>query len=124
MHRLLIDTDPGVDDALALLMAHAHPRAQVVALTTTAGNVGLAHTTSNALKLLEYIGADTPVYAGCAVPLVQAADDAAFVHGRDGFGDTGYLAPSRAAESEPAATAMVRLAREQPGLTFVMLGPG
>jgi purine nucleosidase len=124
MHRLLIDTDPGVDDALALLMAHAHPRAEVVALTTTAGNVGLGHTTANALKLLECIGAATPVYPGCAVPLVQAADDAAFVHGRDGFGDTGYVASSRTAESEPAATAMVRLARQHAGaLTFVMLGP-
>ncbi len=124
MHHLLIDTDPGVDDALALLMAHAHSRAEVVALTTTAGNVGLAHTTSNALKLLDTIGAATPVYPGCAVPLVEAADDAAFVHGRDGFGDTGYLAPARQAETEHAASAMLRLSRTAPGaLTFVMLGP-
>src|SRR5579875_1923527 len=65
--RLLIDTDPGVDDALAILMAHAH--ADVAALTIATGNVGLGQTTANALKLIEVIGADTPVYPGCPVPL-------------------------------------------------------
>ncbi|MGH8041530.1 MAG: nucleoside hydrolase, partial [Rudaea sp.] len=52
---ILIDTDPGVDDALAILMAHRH--ANVVGLSIAAGNVGLANTTANALKLLEVIGA-------------------------------------------------------------------
>ena len=86
--KLLIDTDPGVDDALAILMAHAH--ADVLGLSIAAGNVGLAHTVRNALKLVEVIGADTPVFAGCATPLVLPAEDAAFVHGADGFGDTGH----------------------------------
>ena len=63
-HQLLIDTDPGIDDALAILMAHAH--ADVAALTIAGGNVGLAHTTRNALKLVEMLGADTPVFPGCA----------------------------------------------------------
>jgi len=124
MHHLLIDTDPGVDDALALMLAHGHADARVVALTITAGNVGLAHTTANALKLLDVIGADTPVFAGAAQPLVRAADDAAFVHGLDGFGDTGYTRSARKLEAEHAAHAMLRLSRERPGeLTFVMLGP-
>lgn len=124
MHHLLIDTDPGVDDALALLLAHAHPNAVVAALTITAGNVGLAHTAANALKLMELIGAPTPVFLGAREPLVRAAEDAAFVHGQDGFGDTGYTPAQRTAEAEHAAAAMLRLARERPGeLTFVMLGP-
>lgn len=124
MQRLLIDTDPGVDDALALLMAYTHPGVRVEALTITAGNVGLEHTLRNALNLVELVGADTPVFAGCRAPFVRPAEDAAFVHGNDGFGDVGLPAPQRRPESEHAALAMVRLAREFPGqLTFVMLGP-
>ncbi len=124
MQRLLIDTDPGVDDALALLMAYAHPETKVEALTVTAGNVGIEHTLRNALNLVELVGADTPVFAGARDPLVRPAEDAAFVHGNDGFGDIGLPSPTRAAEPEHAALAMVRLAQRYPGeLTFVMLGP-
>lgn len=120
--HLLIDTDPGVDDALAILMAHA--QAEVAALTVAAGNVGLAHTVANALKLVEHAGAATPVHAGCATPLVLPAADAAFVHGSDGFGDVGYVPASTRASAEHAANAIVRLARERPGeLTLVALAP-
>ncbi len=123
-HHLLIDTDPGVDDALAILIAFAQSDVRVVALTIAAGNVGLAHTTRNALKLLQVIGADTPVFAGAGAPLVRPADDAAFVHGLDGFGDIGYTAAARLAQSEHAALAMIRLSHQHPDeLTFVMLGP-
>lgn len=119
---MLVDTDPGVDDALAILMAHAH--ADVAGLTVTAGNVGLSHTVANALKLVETLGADTPVFAGCAVPLVVPAADAAFVHGADGFGDTGYVRARREAESEHAVLALLRMARQHEGeLTLVALGP-
>ena len=97
---LLIDTDPGVDDALAILMAFNDPRHEVVGLTIAAGNVGLKHTVANALELCEVVGADVPVYAGCAEPLLHPARDAAYVHGRDGFGDTGYVAAARKAEAE------------------------
>ena len=124
MHKLqlLIDTDPGVDDALAILMAHAH--ADVVGLTIAAGNVGIEHTTRNALKLMEVLGRNTPVFAGCSTPLVRSAEDAGFVHGADGFGDTGFAEPSLRASDENAASAIVRLARENPGaLTLVALAP-
>jgi purine nucleosidase len=120
--HLLIDTDPGVDDALAILMAHEY--ASVSGLTIAAGNVGLHHTVSNALKLVEVIDTSTPVFAGCESPLVLEAEDAAFVHGADGFGDTGYVAATRTAEAEHAALALIRFARERPGeLTLVALGP-
>jgi purine nucleosidase len=120
--HLIIDTDPGIDDALAILMAHAH--ADVAALTVAGGNVGLAHTTRNALKLIETIGADTPVHPGCASALVFDAADAGFVHGADGFGDTGYFPALRLPEEEHVASAIVRLARERPGeLTLVALAP-
>ena len=66
---LLIDTDPGVDDALALLMAFADDRHEIVGLTIAAGNVGLRHTVANALKLCEVAGReDVPVFPGCDSP--------------------------------------------------------
>lgn len=111
--KILIDTDPGVDDALAILMAHRH--ADVLGLSIAAGNVGLHHTVANALKLTDVIGTETPVFAGCLTPLVRAAADAAFVHGADGFGDTGYLPSARVAEHEHAAQAILRLSRAHAG---------
>lgn len=122
---LLIDTDPGVDDALALLMAFSDPAHDIVGLTVVAGNVGLEHTVANALKLCEVAGReDIPVFPGCDRPLLHAAEDAAYVHGRDGFGDTGYAPASRKAESEHAALAILHASREHAGrLLLVALGP-
>ena len=121
---LLIDTDPGVDDALALLMAFNDRRHEVVGLTIAAGNVGLDHTIANALKLCEVCGVDVPVFPGADAPLVHAARDAAYVHGRDGFGDTGYVPATRSAETEHAALAILRLSHQHAGkLVLVALGP-
>ena len=121
---LLIDTDPGVDDALALLMAFADPGHEVVGLTIAAGNVGLEHTVRNALKLCEVAGSDAPVFSGCAAPLLYPARDAAYVHGHDGFGDTAYDPPARTAETEHAALAILRLSHAHAGrLLLVALGP-
>jgi purine nucleosidase len=121
--QLLIDTDPGVDDALAILMAHAH--ADVAGLSIAAGNVGLAHTVRNACTLVDLLGATVPVFGGCPAPLVRAPEeDAAFVHGEDGFGDVGFPVPAARATDEAAALALLRLTRERPGeLTLVALAP-
>jgi len=121
--QLLIDTDPGVDDALAILIAHAH--ADIVGLSIAAGNVGLSHTVQNACTLIDLLGSDVPVFAGCATPLVRAPEeDAAFVHGQDGFGDVGFAEPTTAASEESAALALLRMTRERPGeLTLVALAP-
>jgi purine nucleosidase len=121
---LLIDTDPGVDDALALLMAFDAPHHEVVALTIAAGNVGLKHTVANALKLCEIAGVDVPVFAGCDAPLLHPAPDASYVHGRDGFGDIGYAPAAKQAEVEHAAQAMIRFSHAHAGkLVVCMLGP-
>lgn len=121
---LLIDTDPGVDDALALLMAFNDPAHDVVGLTIAAGNVGLAHTVANALKLCEVAGVDVPVFPGCEAPLLHPARDAAYVHGQDGFGDIGYTPATRRAEQEHAALAILRLSHLHAGrLLLVALGP-
>jgi purine nucleosidase len=121
---LLIDTDPGVDDALALLMAFNDPRHDVVGLTIAAGNVGLAHTVRNALKLCEVVGSDTPVFAGADAPLLHPARDAGYVHGLDGFGDVAYAHPARKPHDEHAALAILRLSHAHAGkLLLVALGP-
>lgn len=121
---LLIDTDPGVDDALALLMAFNDPRHDVVGLTVAAGNVGLEHTVANALKLVELCGLQVPVHAGAATPLLHPAVDAANVHGKDGFGDVGHAPPTRQADPEHAALAILRQSHAHAGkLLLVALGP-
>ncbi|MDO5505589.1 MAG: nucleoside hydrolase [Pseudoxanthomonas suwonensis] len=122
---ILIDTDPGIDDALALLMAFDSAAHDVVGLTIAAGNVGLPHTVRNALKSCEVAGrGDVPVFPGAAAPLLHPAEDAGHVHGKDGFGDIGYPDPSLTAVAEHAANAIVRLAREHSGrLLLVALGP-
>lgn len=120
--QLLIDTDPGVDDALAILMAHAH--AEVLGLTIAAGNVGLGHTVRNARTLVDLVAASTPVFPGCPTPLVRLPEeDAMHVHGADGLGDIGFPEPTTQAADEHAVHAILRLTREQPGLTLVALGP-
>lgn len=121
--KLLIDTDPGVDDALAILMAMAH--ADVVALTVAAGNVGIEHTLRNARLIVDLAGKDTPIFPGCPVPLVHPPmEDAAFVHGANGFGDIDFPAPVVKASDEHAVSALLRLTREHPNeLTLVTLGP-
>jgi purine nucleosidase len=124
MTRLVIDTDPGVDDAHAIIMAFAHPETQVEAITTVAGNVSLTRTTANACTILDVLKQDVPVYAGCDRPLVANARDAAHVHGTDGLGDSGYPPSRRKVAAEHAVPALIRLANVSPGeLTLVAIGP-
>src|SRR3546814_15196015 len=106
---LLIAPGPGVDCALALLMAFADPRHEVVGLTIAAGNVGLRHTVANALKLCEVAGrGDIPVHAGCETPLLHPSPDARDVQGQDGFGDVGYKDAAHKPEAEHDAQAKIR----------------
>lgn len=124
MQRLIIDTDPGVDDAQAILMAAAHPNAKIEAILAVGGNVGLKHTVRNSLTLTEMVEQDIPVYAGCDHPLVTFGEDAAFVHGEDGMGGTGLVPERRTAESEHASVALVRMASAEPdAFTLVAIGP-
>ncbi|WP_447586453.1 nucleoside hydrolase [Pseudoxanthomonas mexicana] len=122
---LLIDTDPGVDDTLALLMAFNDARHEIVGLTIAAGNVGLQYTVRNALKLCEVAGReDIPVFAGAPAPLLHPSPDAGYVHGQDGFGDVGFAPATRQAEDEHAALAILRLSHQHAGkLVLVALGP-
>jgi purine nucleosidase len=122
--RIVIDTDPGIDDAHAILLAFAHAGVDVEALTTVAGNVSLERTTANALILLDILESYVPVYPGCEDALVTPTPRRAISHGIDGLGDSGYPASLRKAQTEHAVHALIRLASESPGeLTLVALGP-
>ncbi len=123
MERLIIDTDPGIDDAQAILMAAAHPT-KIEAIMAVGGNVGLEHTLRNALALTEIVGQDIPVYPGCDRPLVMFQEDAAFVHGTDGLGDVGIVPQRHQAQTEHAANALIRLVNDVPNeFTLVAIGP-
>ena len=132
---ILLDTDPGVDDALALLLALRSPELELVAVTTAAGNVGLEATTRNALLLLELGGRpDLPVHAGETPPPERALVTAADVHGGDGLGGITaltdaagrprYPAGHRAPDPIPAVEAIPRYARARPDeITLIAIGP-
>jgi purine nucleosidase len=123
MRNFLIDTDTASDDAVAIIMALAEPSVRVLGLTTVAGNVDLKQATRNALLTAEICNSDVPVFAGADKPLSRPHDHAHWFHGKDGLGDRGYPAPKRKPEREHAVDAIVRLAKAEPGLTLVTLGP-
>lgn len=122
--KLIIDTDCGVDDAVAILMALAEPSLEVVGITCVSGNVGLDHVARNVPIVLDAIGAPAiPIFRGAARPLLAPPHHAGEVHGEDGLGDAGFAPSARPVEREHAATAIVGLAREHPGATLLALGP-
>ena len=122
--RIIIDTDPGTDDAIALMMALNHPGLDVLALTTVGGNGALRHTTRNALSILEQMGrGDVPVFRGAARPLRGR-----FSYGYDFHGPGAMTArltpPARPPRPESAYDYISEAARQHPGeLTLVALGP-
>lgn len=84
--KIIIDTDPGQDDAVAILLALASPELEVLGITAVAGNVPLPLTAKNCLKICELAGrTETPVYAGADRPLVREPITAEYVHGKTGM---------------------------------------
>jgi len=123
--KLIIDTDAGIDDAVAILMALNHPQTTLLALTTVMGNISLEQATHNTGVILDVANAPAiPVYRGCGRPLLQYAPlDAAIIHGADGLGGAS-VPTTRSIQPEAASLALVRLVRENPGqITLVTLGP-
>lgn len=126
MHKIIIDTDPGVDDAIAIFLAlAAKDKIEVLGLTTVAGNVGTEHTTPNACGLLELAGRpDIPVYEGCSEPLSRPGYTCTEAHGENGLG--GIVLPNggKRPEEEHAVDFLVRKARElKDELVLVPIGP-
>ncbi|PYE48682.1 nucleoside hydrolase [Deinococcus yavapaiensis] len=121
---IILDCDPGHDDAVALLLALASSELSVLGVTVTHGNVELERTLANTLALREFAGSDVPVYGGAARPLVRAPLTATHVHGASGVGNVVLPRPTRGAERERAAEFIVRTALERPGeVTLVAIGP-
>jgi inosine-uridine nucleoside N-ribohydrolase len=127
MLALLIDTDPGLDDALALLYAWHSPEARVVAVTTVAGNVPLEAATLNLARLLALAAPAVPprVAAGADRPLARPLVTAAYYHGRDGLGDLADWPPAAPAPEPAGAVALLAglLADPAGPRHLVALGP-
>ncbi|AXT36240.1 nucleoside hydrolase [Phaeobacter sp. LSS9] len=125
MTKLIIDTDPGIDDAMAIFYAAAAPDIDLLGLTTIFGNVTTKTATRNALRLLEAAGLDLPVAHGAETPLVLPPfTPSAHVHGAEGFGDIPAKTPKGEALDEDAADFLIRMAREHKGeLVVCPIGP-
>ena len=124
--KIIIDTDPGQDDAVAILLALASPELEVLGLSIVAGNVPLHHTVRNALTLCELAGRpDLPVYAGCARPISRRLVTAEHVHGKTGLDGITLPEPAIQAASGHAVDFLIEtLRREAPGtITLVPIGP-
>ena len=125
MTQILIDTDPGIDDAMAIHLAFAHPQLEVVGLTSVFGNVHVPIATRNALRLVEMAGATCPVAEGAAVPLVQPLRPPGYVvHGDEGFGTVPAAEPAERADHRDAAQFIVDTVTASPGqVTLCPIGP-
>src|SRR4051794_32350826 len=120
---VIIDCDPGHDDAMALMLAVASPELELVAVTTVAGNQTLDKVTANAIRVLDVVGADhIPVAAGADRGLIFTADSASDVHGETGLDGPDLPPPSREPEPIHAVELLARTLRDRP-LTLIPIGP-
>jgi len=112
---LIIDSDPGLDDALAIACAVVRPELNLLAVTSVGGNADVHHCTENALRLLHLYGADSvPVAEGAVGPLAGPLERATEVHGEGGLGNTTLPKAPRSAEAEGAVALMARLLEASP----------
>ena len=119
--NLVVDCDPGHDDAIALMVAHRF--AEVAGISTVCGNAPLADTTRNALALAELAGWGTPVHAGAAAPLAGEPVHAPHVHGETGLGGAGLPEPSTAPASDDAVGFLLEASMRIDNLWIVAIGP-
>jgi len=123
--RVIIDTDPGVDDAFALLLAMRSPELQIEGITPVAGNVPLELTLPNALRMVEIAGrTDIPVAPGASEPLMRRLVTAQYAHGENGLGGAEFPGPTTKPVAERAAEFIRQTVRKYPGeVTLITLGP-
>ncbi len=125
-YKVIYDTDPGVDDAMALYFALAHPAIDLVGITTTFGNVTVEQATTNALYLTSIAGRSVPVTKGVATPQCKSPKSPpTHIHGADGLGNLpSRIAASNLLDPRSSAQFIVDKARAQPGaITLVAVGP-
>lgn len=127
MHRkIIIDTDPGQDDAVAILLAFASPEFEILGLTAVAGNVPLALTEKNARKICELAGrSDARVFAGAVRPLIRPLVTAEYVHGKTGLDGPDLPEPTMPLQAKYAVDFLVETLMEHPPgtITLCTLGP-
>lgn len=123
--KLIIDTDPGVDDAMAIFYAAQAPDIDLIGLTAVFGNVNVDQATRNALWLAEQVGHDIPVARGAERPLVAGPFDPSYhVHGAEGFGNNAAVTPKKSAIEMDAADFLIAQAKEHAGeLVICPIGP-
>jgi purine nucleosidase len=123
--KVVLDCDPGIDDAFAIAFACGHPGLELCGITTVAGNVGLDRTTHNALAVLEFLGhGGVPVAAGSPAPLLRPFEDAHTVHGTSGLGAARLPEPrGRPVDTHAVDFLIERIARAPGELTLVATGP-
>ncbi|MET6676425.1 ribonucleoside hydrolase RihC [Citrobacter amalonaticus] len=126
MERLpiILDTDPGIDDAAAIAAALFAPQLDLQLMTTVAGNVSVEKTTRNALQLLHFWNADIPLAQGAATPLLRSLRDAAYVHGESGMEGYDFVEHDRQPLAKPAFVALrdALISAPEP-ITLVAIGP-
>jgi inosine-uridine nucleoside N-ribohydrolase len=122
---IILDCDPGHDDAIALLLALASPELEIVGLTTVSGNQTVDKTTANALRVLELAGrSDIPVHVGADRPFVRERDVAAHVHGESGLDGPDLPPPSTTARDQHAVSFLAeQIAARDGRITVVATGP-
>lgn len=121
---VLIDTDPGIDDTLAIMMAKASEKIDIKGITVTCGNVGLENTLKNALGICDILGIKAPVYKGAEKPIIAELRDAREYHGETGLGGYIFKDIKKKPEGEYAWDGLHKIAKEYDGdLTLITLGP-
>lgn len=122
--KLILDTDPGHDDAIALLLALASPEVEVLGVTSVSGNQTLEKTTTNALKILEFVDrTDIPVHVGCDRPLVREQWAAAYVHGESGLDGPDLPDPTTQPAEGHAIDFIAETVQENDDVVLVPVGP-
>ena len=129
--KIIIDTDPGIDDAIAMIAAFKHPDVEILGLTSVAGNKGLSFTTRNAAAISTYFGAEVPVYQGAANDLVsieqgqpERDDEAGFVHGVTGLGTVELSHDPKVIQDQAAVDFILETVAKYPGqVDIIALGP-
>jgi len=124
MTKIILDTDPGHDDAIAMLLALASPELEVLGITTVSGNQTLEKTTANALKILEFVErTDVPVHVGAPRPLVREQWAAAYVHGESGLDGPDLPSPKTEPRKGHAIDFIAAQVEEHDGVVLVPVGP-
>ena len=123
--RIILDIDPGIDDAMAVLLATQSPELQIEAITVVSGNVIVDLGAQNALKLVELAGRpDIIVAKGAKYPLVKKLVTAELIHGRNGLGDVELPPPTKKLDPRHAVNVIIEIVNANPGeITLVPVGP-